>query len=137
LAKTGHQDCQYLVVEHHDRKDHHQVQHWHIVTSSVDMNGKWVDDAFIKLRLQHLERELTEPLGLQPKPERGKPTAQSDDWGISAQGTHGQRIDQGEAVAIAPAAHRRSTLNADAGHAAEGREHFCAAPCSEGANRRD
>jgi hypothetical protein len=72
LAKTGHQDCQYLVVEHHDRKDHHQVQHWHIVTSSVDMNGKWVDDAFIKLRLQHIERELTETFDLQPKPERVK-----------------------------------------------------------------
>jgi hypothetical protein len=72
LAKTGHQDCQYLVVEHHDRKDHHQVQHWHIVTSSVDMAGKWVNDAFIKLRLQHIERELTETFGLQPKPERGK-----------------------------------------------------------------
>jgi hypothetical protein len=72
LAKTGHQDCQYFVVEHHDRKDHHQVQHWHIVTSSVDMRGKWVDDAFIKLRLQHIERELTETFGLQPKPERLK-----------------------------------------------------------------
>jgi hypothetical protein len=72
LTATGHGNCQYFVVEHHDRKDHHQVQHWHIVTSSVDMAGKWVNDAFIKLRLQHIERELTETFGLQPKPERGK-----------------------------------------------------------------
>jgi hypothetical protein len=54
------------------RKWDDPVQHWHIVTSAVDMNGKWVDDAFIKLRLQHVERELTETFGLQPKPERGK-----------------------------------------------------------------
>ncbi|WP_017301619.1 relaxase/mobilization nuclease domain-containing protein [Nodosilinea nodulosa] len=73
LERTGHQDCQYFVVEHHDRQARHQVQHWHIVTSAVDMHAKWVDDAFIKIRLKHLERELEETFGLEQTKVRAKP----------------------------------------------------------------
>ncbi|MEP0908447.1 relaxase/mobilization nuclease domain-containing protein [Leptolyngbya subtilissima ST-M1] len=73
LEKTGHQDCQYFIVEHHDRQGRHQVQHWHIVTSAVDMYAKWVDDAFIKIRLKQLERELEATFGLKQMQVRAKP----------------------------------------------------------------
>jgi hypothetical protein len=73
LEKTGHQDCQYFIVEHHDRQKRHQVQHWHIVTSAVDMRAQWVDDAFIKIRLKHLEREMEEAFGLKQTQVRAKP----------------------------------------------------------------
>lgn len=73
LEKTGHQDCQYFVVEHHDRQARHQVQHWHIVTSAVDMGARWVNDAFIKIRLKHLERELEDTFGLEQTKVRAKP----------------------------------------------------------------
>jgi hypothetical protein len=73
LEKTGHQDCQYFIVEHHDRQERHQVQHWHIVTSAIDMHAKWVNDAFIKIRLKHLERELEATFGLKQTQVRAKP----------------------------------------------------------------
>lgn len=73
LERTGHQNCQYFVVEHHDRQARHQVQHWHIVTSAVDLGARWVDDAFIKIRLKHLERELEETFGLEQTKVRAKP----------------------------------------------------------------
>ncbi|MBE9108391.1 relaxase/mobilization nuclease domain-containing protein [Nodosilinea sp. LEGE 07298] len=73
LERTGHQNCQYFVVEHHDRQARHQVQHWHIVTSAVDMGARWVNDAFIKIRLKHLERELEEAFDLEQTKVRAKP----------------------------------------------------------------
>jgi Cft2 family RNA processing exonuclease len=62
-----------FIVEHHDRQARHQVQHWHIVTSAVDMHAKWVNDAFIKIRLKHLERELEATFGLKQTQVRAKP----------------------------------------------------------------
>ena len=39
LEETGHSDCMYLSVEHHDQSHKNDVQHWHIATSNVDLDG--------------------------------------------------------------------------------------------------
>lgn len=72
LTETGHSDCQYLSVEHHDQSHKHNVQHWHIATSTVDLDGQHIEDDFIRLKLRRLERCLEQEFGLtatQVKPE--------------------------------------------------------------------
>ena len=70
LEKTGHGDCQYFVVRHHDREQHNDVTHWHVLTSAVDLKGQWVDDSFIKLRLKTVERELEQSFHLSQRDVR-------------------------------------------------------------------
>lgn len=65
LDKAGHRDCQFFVVQHHDREHRNGVQHWHIATSAVNLKGEWVNDAFIKLKLKTIERELEREFKLQ------------------------------------------------------------------------
>ena len=70
LEKTGHGDCQYFVVRHHDRELHNDVTHWHVLTSAVNLKGQWVDDSFIKLRLKTVERELEQAFQLSQRDVR-------------------------------------------------------------------
>ena len=58
LNHMGHQDCQYFIAVHHDREHKSGVQHWHICTSSIDLNGRWVPDHFNYAELKQAERDL-------------------------------------------------------------------------------
>ncbi|MCG9891584.1 MAG: relaxase/mobilization nuclease domain-containing protein [Thermosynechococcaceae cyanobacterium MS004] len=64
LGKAGHGDCQYFIVQHHDREHRNGVQHWHIATSAIALDGKWVDDGFIRKRLRNIEQQIEQELGL-------------------------------------------------------------------------
>ncbi|BAY59226.1 relaxase/mobilization nuclease family protein (plasmid) [Leptolyngbya boryana NIES-2135] len=77
LQKTGHQDCQYLVVRHHDREHRNHVQHWHIATSAVSLKAGWVRDSFVKLKLLQIERQLEEEFRLSNHPIRPKAQRQN------------------------------------------------------------
>ncbi|MEO1354132.1 MAG: relaxase/mobilization nuclease domain-containing protein [Cyanobacteria bacterium J06635_15] len=55
LDCMGHQLCPFFAVQHHDQEARNQVQHWHVVTSTVDDVGQWVDDAYSKLKLRGIE----------------------------------------------------------------------------------
>lgn len=73
LAETGHTDCQYMSVEHHDQSHKNDVQHWHIATSYVNLKGEHIEDDFIRVRLRGIERSLEQEFGLTPtqvKPEK-------------------------------------------------------------------
>ena len=54
LDELGHSRCPYFGVEHHDADQ----KHWHLVTSTVGYDGKWVDDSFDRNRLRILEQQL-------------------------------------------------------------------------------
>src|ERR1035437_3380774 len=49
-----YENCPYLIYKHAD-KEH---SHVHIIISSIDYDGKKVNDSFYKLRSQQLSREL-------------------------------------------------------------------------------
>ena len=66
LEETGHSDCMYLSVEHHDQSHKNDVQHWHIATSNVDLDGNHIEDDFIRVKLRGIERSLEQEFGLQP-----------------------------------------------------------------------
>ncbi|MCG9892587.1 MAG: relaxase/mobilization nuclease domain-containing protein [Thermosynechococcaceae cyanobacterium MS004] len=65
LEKMGHERCQYFIVQHHDREHRNGVQHWHIATSAIALNGKWVNDSFNRPKLRKIEPELEQQFGLQ------------------------------------------------------------------------
>ena len=65
LEETGHGDCQYLSVEHHDQSHKHNVQHWHIAASYVNLDGRHIEDDFIRVKLRGIERNLEREFGLQ------------------------------------------------------------------------
>jgi hypothetical protein len=77
LDKLEQARCQFIVVPHHDREDRNGVIHWHVLTSAVDLDGKWIDDGWIKLRLKTIERELEQEFGLIPSPPRPESEQQS------------------------------------------------------------
>lgn len=64
LRLTGHEDCQYLSVEHFDHVDENDVQHWHIATSNVDLDGNHVEDDFLQVRLRTIEKQLEQEFDL-------------------------------------------------------------------------
>jgi hypothetical protein len=64
LQKTGHKDCPFYAVEHFNRVDENDIEHWHIAVTSVDKDGKWINDAYLVNRLSTLERELERDYGL-------------------------------------------------------------------------
>ena len=66
LKETGHIKCQYLSVEHHDQTHKHNVQHWHIAASYVNLDGQHIEDDFIRVKLRGIERDLEREFGLQP-----------------------------------------------------------------------
>ena len=65
LGETGHIKCQYLSVEHHDQSHKHNVQHWHIAASYVNLDGQHIEDDFIRVKLRGIERDLEREFGLQ------------------------------------------------------------------------
>ena len=65
LEETGHIKCQYLSVEHHDQSHKHNVQHWHIAASYVNLDGQHIEDDFIRVKLRGIEHELEREFGLQ------------------------------------------------------------------------
>ena len=66
LEETGHIKCQYLSIEHHDQSHKHNVQHWHIAASYVNLDGQHIEDDFIRVKLRGIERNLERKFGLQP-----------------------------------------------------------------------
>ncbi len=70
LDGMGHKDCQFFAVEHYERIHKNDVHHLHIATSTIDLDGNWVDDAFDWLKAKNLERELELKYGLQYCPPR-------------------------------------------------------------------
>ncbi|HEY9828329.1 MAG TPA: relaxase/mobilization nuclease domain-containing protein [Stenomitos sp.] len=65
LQKMGHEKCQYFIVQHHDREHRNGVQHWHIATSAIALDGQWVNDGFNRNRLRQVEQQLEREFGLQ------------------------------------------------------------------------
>lgn len=65
LKQMGHDDCQYFVVAHHDQEHKRGVQHWHIATSAVNLDGQRVDDSYNYLKLKQVERDLEQRYQLQ------------------------------------------------------------------------
>lgn len=66
LASMGYGDCPFFVTQHHDKESANGVQHWHIATTTIDVDGGWVKDSFNKLKLQNLARQLEQDMGLIP-----------------------------------------------------------------------
>lgn len=66
LDSMGHGDCPFFVTQHHDKEVVNGVQHWHIATSAIDLEGNRVNDSFSRLRLQRLARQLEQEMGLMP-----------------------------------------------------------------------
>ncbi len=64
LELAGHEKCQYFITQHHDREHQNGVQHWHIATSAIALDGRWVDDGFIRKRLRNIEQQIERELGL-------------------------------------------------------------------------
>ena len=64
LQKMGHEKCQYLIVQHYDREHRNEVQHWHIATSAIALDGKWVNDSFNRPKLRTSEQQLEQEFGL-------------------------------------------------------------------------
>lgn len=62
MEKMGYSDCPYLMYAHND-KDH---SHIHIILSSVDYNGTWVDDSFSHNRSYTICRNLEAEYNLTP-----------------------------------------------------------------------
>ena len=62
MREMGYQNSQYLVVAHsrsdpgHD--DTHNHDHIHIVSSAVDLNGKWIDDHQSFRRFEKIIRQI-------------------------------------------------------------------------------
>jgi hypothetical protein len=70
LTEMGHDRCAYFAVQHHDQEHKKGVQHWHIVTATVNADNEWVNDSFSKLRTRQVERSLEERFGLVACPVR-------------------------------------------------------------------
>ncbi len=66
LDSMGHGDCPFFVTEHHDKEAGNGVQHWHIATTAIDLEGNRVNDSFSRLKLQRLARQLEQEMGLTP-----------------------------------------------------------------------
>lgn len=66
LDSMGHGDCPFFVTEHHDKEAANSVQHWHIATTTIDVEGNHVRDSFSRIKLQRLARQLEQEMGLTP-----------------------------------------------------------------------
>ena len=100
LEKTGHSDCQYFVVRHHDREQHNDVAHWHVLTSAVDLKGQWVDGRIHQAAAQDRGAGTGAVVSVESAGgATGAGTAQPDHGRVSAEGTNREGITKGEAVA--------------------------------------
>lgn len=77
-ARGQGQNCQFFAVEHYEKVDKHDVHHLHVLTSSVLLNGEWVDDSFERVRLKQVERDIELKRGLQYCPPKEKGDRNSD-----------------------------------------------------------
>jgi len=66
LDSMGYGKCPFFVTQHHDKESANGVQHWHIATTTIDVEGGWVKDSFSKLKLQNLARQLEHDMALTP-----------------------------------------------------------------------
>ncbi len=66
LDSMGYGKCPFFVTQHHDKESANGVQHWHIATTTIDVEGGWVKDSFSKLKLQRLARQLEHDMALTP-----------------------------------------------------------------------
>lgn len=66
LDSMGYGDCPFFITQHHDKESANGVQHWHIATTTIDVDGGWVKDSFSKLKLQRLARQLEHDMALTP-----------------------------------------------------------------------
>ena len=77
-ARGQGQNCQFFAVEHYEKVDKHDVHHLHVLTSSVLLNGEWVEDSFERVRLKQVERDIELKRGLQYCPPKEKGDRNSD-----------------------------------------------------------
>jgi altronate dehydratase len=70
LTEMGHDRCAYFAVQHHDQEHKRGVQHWHIVTATVNTANQWVNDSHNYSRLKAVERSLEDRFGLVACPAR-------------------------------------------------------------------
>jgi hypothetical protein len=70
LKEMGHDRCAYFAVQHHDQEHKRGVQHWHVVTATVNTRNQWVNDSFSKRRTRQVERSLEAQFGLISAPTR-------------------------------------------------------------------
>jgi hypothetical protein len=77
-AREHGQNCQFFAVEHYEKIDKHNVRHLHVLTSSVRLDGSWVDDSFERVKLKQIERDIELKRGLQHCSPRKKGDRNSD-----------------------------------------------------------
>lgn len=67
-------NCQFFAVEHFEKIDKHDVHHIHVLSSTVRLDGSWVDDAYERVKLKDVERaiELKRDLQYCPPKEKGE-----------------------------------------------------------------
>ncbi|BAS60427.1 mobilization protein BmgA (plasmid) [Leptolyngbya boryana IAM M-101] len=68
------QNCQFFAVEHFEKIDKRDVHHIHVLSSTVRLDGTWVDDAYERVKLKDVEREIELKRDLQycPPKEKGE-----------------------------------------------------------------
>ncbi len=67
LAARGHgRNCQFLAVEHFEKVEKHDVHHFHVLASTVRLDGSWVDDSYERVRLKAVERAIEQEFGVVP-----------------------------------------------------------------------
>lgn len=67
-ARDHGKNCQFIAIEHFEKINQHNVHHLHVLASTVRLDGSWVDDAYERVRLKDVEREIEIKRGLQPCP---------------------------------------------------------------------
>lgn len=63
-------NCPYVAVGHYDRIDNNEVYHLHILSSTVRLDGSWVDDSFERVKMKQVEREIELKRGLEYCPPK-------------------------------------------------------------------
>jgi hypothetical protein len=74
MLREHGENCQFLAVEHFEKIDKHDVHHLHVLTSTIRLDGTWIDDTYEWVKLKDVERQLEEKWGLQycPPKEKGE-----------------------------------------------------------------
>lgn len=58
------QNCQFFAIEHHEKVDRHDVHHLHVLSSSVRLDGTWIEGDYERIKLKDVEREIELKRGL-------------------------------------------------------------------------
>lgn len=67
LSAMGYSDSCFVIIKNDDKDN----RHIHVLATTSDINGKWIDDSFNKMRSGVIMRELEKKHGLEPL-EKGK-----------------------------------------------------------------